>query len=107
MFFDNQAFFDFKDKCIQAGIHVPIIPGIKPLVNKKQLVGIPKHFFINLPDALVDAVMKAKDDKEVKNIGIEWCIAQCKELKAAKVPVLHFYTMGKSADTARIAKEVW
>ncbi len=107
MFFDNQAFFDFKEKCIQAGINVPIIPGIKPLVNKKQLVGIPKHFFINLPDALVDAVMKAKDDKEVKNIGIEWCIAQCKELKAAKVPVLHFYTMGKSADTARIAKEVW
>jgi methylenetetrahydrofolate reductase (NADPH) len=77
------------------------------LISKKQLVSIPKHFYINLPDALVNAVMKAKDDQEVRNMGIEWCIEQCKALKAAKVPVLHFYTMGKSKDTARIAKEIW
>jgi len=107
MFFDNGAFFDFQSKCKERNIHVPIIPGIKPITSKKQLVSIPKHFFINLPDALVENILKAKSDAEVKEIGIEWCIQQCKELKAAGVPVLHFYTMGKSEETAKIAKAVW
>ncbi len=107
MFFDNNAFFDFQNKCKERNIHVPIIPGIKPITSKKQLVSIPKHFFINLPDVLVENILKAKSDAEVKEIGIEWCIQQCKELKAAGVPVLHFYTMGKSEETAKIAKAVW
>ena len=107
MFFDNQAFFDFRDKCRERNIDVPIIPGIKPITSKKQLVSIPKHFFINLPDALVQSILKAKNDQEVKEIGIEWCIQQCKELKEADVPVLHFYTMGKAEETAKIAKAVW
>lgn len=107
MFFDNNAFFDFQNKCKERSIHVPIIPGIKPITSKKQLVSIPKHFFINLPDVLVENILKAKSDAEVKEIGIEWCIQQCKELKAAGVPVLHFYTMGKSEETAKIAKAVW
>jgi methylenetetrahydrofolate reductase (NADPH) len=107
MFFDNNAFFDFQNKCKERNIHVPIIPGIKPITSKKQLVSIPKHFFINLPDVLVENILKAKSDTEVKEIGIEWCIQQCKELKAAGVPVLHFYTMGKSEETAKIAKAVW
>ncbi len=107
MFFDNNAFFDFQNKCKERNIHVPIIPGIKPITSKKQLVSIPKHFFINLPDVLVENILKAKSDAEVKEIGIEWCIQQCKELKTAGVPVLHFYTMGKSEETAKIAKAVW
>jgi methylenetetrahydrofolate reductase (NADPH) len=107
MFFDNGAFFDFQNKCKERNILVPIIPGIKPITSKKQLVSIPKHFFINLPDALVENILKAKNDAEVKEIGVEWCIQQCKELKAAGVPVLHFYTMGKSDETAKIAKAVW
>ena len=107
MFFDNNAFFDFQNKCKERNIHIPIIPGIKPITSKKQLVSIPKHFFINLPDVLVENILKAKSDAEVKEIGIEWCIQQCKELKAAGVPVLHFYTMGKSEETAKIAKAVW
>jgi methylenetetrahydrofolate reductase (NADPH) len=107
MFFDNQAFFEFEKKCRDFGIHVPIIPGIKPILTKKQLVSIPKHFYINLPDALVDPMMQAKSENEVKEIGIQWCIDQCKELKAKGAPVLHFYTMGKSKETAEIAKAIW
>ena len=107
MFFDNNAFFDFQNKCKERNIHVPIIPGIKPITSKKQLVSIPKHFFINLPDVLVENILKVKSDAEVKEIGIEWCIQQCKELKTAGVPVLHFYTMGKSEETAKIAKAIW
>jgi methylenetetrahydrofolate reductase (NADPH) len=107
MFFDNQAFFEFQNKCKERNIQIPIIPGIKPITSKKQLVSIPKHFYINLPDILVENILKAKNDEEVKEIGIDWCILQCKELKAAGVPVLHFYTMGKSAETAKIAKAVW
>lgn len=107
MFFDNQAFFDFEKKCRENGIHVPIIPGIKPMLSKKQLVSIPKHFYINLPDALVDPMLSVKNDQEAKEIGIQWCIDQCKELRAHGVPVLHFYTMGKSKETAQIAKAVW
>jgi methylenetetrahydrofolate reductase (NADPH) len=107
MFFDNQAFFDFQSKCKERNIHVPIIPGIKPITSKKQLVALPKNFYINLPDVLVENILKAKNDHEVKEIGIDWCIQQCKELKNAGVPVLHFYTMGKSDETAKIAKSVW
>ncbi len=107
MFFDNSAYFTFVEKCRKAGIDIPIIPGIKPLATKKQLTVLPKVFHIDIPEALSDAVEKAKDDRQVKEIGIEWAIQQCKELKALGAPVLHFYTMGKSDATKRIAKEVF
>jgi len=107
MFFDNSAFFDFEKKCRAAGITVPIIPGLKPLVNKRQLTAIPQNFYVNMPEDMVDMVERCKTDADVREVGIEWCIQQCKELKAAGVPVLHFYTMGKSALTSRIAKAVF
>lgn len=107
MFFDNKAFFRFVDECKNIGINVPIIPGLKPLANKAQLTVIPHHFHINMPDDLVVAVENAKDDKAVKQIGIDWCIQQSKELMAAGVPVLHYYTMGKAQSTKAIAKEVF
>jgi methylenetetrahydrofolate reductase (NADPH) len=107
MFFDNQAYVAFVEKCRAAGIHIPIIPGIKPIASKKQLTVLPKVFHIDIPEALADAVSKAKDDKQVKEIGIEWAITQCKELKAHGVPVLHFYTMGKSEATREIARAVF
>ena len=89
------------------GITIPIIPGLKPLTTKKQLSVLPKLFHIDIPDELVDAVNKCKDDKAVKQVGIEWAIQQSKELKAANVPVLHYYTMGLSEATRQIAKEVF
>lgn len=107
MFFDNQKFFDFVDKCRKAGIEVPIIPGLKPIATKKQLNLIPHRFSLELPDALIMEVVRAKDNDAVKQIGIEWCIAQSKELLAAGVPVLHYYSMGKADNIKAIAKEVF
>ena len=107
MFFDNQAFFKFVEDCRAIGIDVPIIPGLKPLTTKSQLQVLPHYFHINLPEELVDLVEHAKSDKEVKQIGIDWCIRQSKELMQGQVPVLHYYTMGKADTTKAIAKEVF
>ncbi|MFM7910801.1 MAG: methylenetetrahydrofolate reductase, partial [Bacteroidota bacterium] len=92
MFFDNKAYFDFVATCRKEGIDIPIIPGIKPLASLKQITLLPKVFHIDIPEALADAVEQAPNEQAVKQIGIEWAIAQCRELKEAGVPVLHFYT---------------
>jgi methylenetetrahydrofolate reductase (NADPH) len=107
MFYDNAAFFSFRDRCLSEGITVPIIPGIKPLANRAQLNSIPKHFYVNMPEELVDLAERCKSDAEIQELGIDWCIKQCKELIEGGVPVLHFYTMGKAISTSRIAKAVF
>jgi methylenetetrahydrofolate reductase (NADPH) len=107
MFFDNQKFFEFVEICKNEGINVPIIPGLKPLTTKKQLTVLPSLFHIDLPETLVDAITNCKDNEQVKQVGVEWCIEQSKELKAKGIPVLHYYTMGKSDSTLRIAKAVF
>ncbi|MCC6721780.1 MAG: methylenetetrahydrofolate reductase [NAD(P)H] [Bacteroidia bacterium] len=107
MFFDNKNYFSFIEKCKEAGINIPIIPGIKPITNRNQLYLLPKYFKIDIPFELSNAIEKAKTDEEVKQIGIDWCIEQCKELKATSVPVLHFYTMGYPDITSKIAKQVF
>jgi methylenetetrahydrofolate reductase (NADPH) len=107
MFFDNQKFFDFVKLCRENGINVPIIPGLKPIATKKQLTILPSIFHIDIPDALGDAIEKAKDAEAVKQVGIEWCIQQSKELAKFGVPVLHYYTMSKSQAVKKIAKEVF
>jgi methylenetetrahydrofolate reductase (NADPH) len=107
MFFNNEKYFQFVETCRNMGITIPIIPGLKPLTTKKQLTILPKVFHIDMPDDLVDAVEACKDDKAVKQVGIEWAIQQSKELKKAKVPVLHFYTMGHGEITRTIASEVF
>jgi methylenetetrahydrofolate reductase (NADPH) len=107
MFFDNKKFFDFVAKCRAAGITVPIIPGLKPIATKKQLNLIPHRFSIELPDDLIMEVVKAKDNDAVKQIGIEWCTQQSKELVAAGIPVLHYYSMGKAENVKAIAKDIF
>jgi methylenetetrahydrofolate reductase (NADPH) len=107
MFFDNKDYFQFVERCRENGINVPIIPGLKPLASKKQLIALPKIFNIDLPEALTNEVEKCKTDKEVVEIGNQWAIAQCKELMKADVPVLHFYTMGKSAQTQAICQAIF
>lgn len=107
MFFDNSKYFAFVEACKKAGINIPIIPGLKPLTTKKQLTILPKVFHIDMPQELVEAVEACKDDKAVKQVGIEWAISQSKELKAAKVPVLHYYTMGFGEVTRAIASQVF
>lgn len=106
MFFDNAAYFDFVAKCRKQGIDIPILPGLKPLTTIGQLNSLPQNFHVNLPDELVDLIERAKSKEAVKEIGVEWCIQQAKELKDAGVPGLHFYTMGKADPTAQIAKAV-
>jgi methylenetetrahydrofolate reductase (NADPH) len=107
MFFDNQKFFDFVGKCRKEGITVPIIPGLKPIATKKQLNNIPHRFKVDIPDDLIMAVVKAKDNDAVKQVGIDWCIAQSKELVKAGIPVLHYYSMGKAENIKAIAKEIF
>jgi methylenetetrahydrofolate reductase (NADPH) len=107
MFFDNTKYFEFVKAAKNIGIEVPIIPGIKPIAIKRHLNLLPQVFKIDLPEDLVDAVMKSKDNKAVRQVGVEWCIQQSKELLAAGVPVLHYYSMGKSDNIRAIAEKVF
>lgn len=106
MFFDNKKYFDFVARCRTEGIHVPIIPGLKPIDAKYQLKSIPSRFFLEIPDDLTKEVEKCKTKADVKRVGEEWCIMQSKELKAAGVPSLHYYTMSKSDGVINIARAV-
>ena len=107
MFFDNKKFFEYVEKCRAEGIDVPIIPGLKPITMKSQISNLPRNFYIDMPDDLIDAIDRCKNDDEVKNVGVEWAISQAKELIAAKVPCLHFYTMGKSKAIEQIASKLF
>lgn len=107
LFYDNEKFFDFVSKCRDIGIDVPIIPGIKPITNLRHLSFIPKFFHVNFPEAFSNELEKCKNDEEVKQVGIEWTTAQCKELVKADIPVIHFYTMGKGQAVKNIAKEIF
>jgi methylenetetrahydrofolate reductase (NADPH) len=107
MFFDNKKYFDFVDRCREAGINVPIIPGIKPITTKSQSSVLPTIFYIDIPEELEDEIEKCKDNAAVKELGIEWAVKQSKELMKSGVPTLHFYSMGKSDPIYRIAKELF
>ena len=107
MFFDNKRYFEFVSKAREIGINVPIIPGIKPLAVKRHLQLLPQIFRLDLPDELVKAVEKCKDNKAVRKLGIEWAIHQSKELLDAGVPVLHYYSMGKSDNIKEIAESIF
>jgi len=102
MFFNNQKFLEYVQACRDMGITVPIIPGLKPITNKKQLTILPRIFHVDIPTDLSNAINKCKTDLECEQVGTEWLIQQSKELKAAGVPVLHYYTLGKP----KVIKEV-
>ncbi len=104
MFFDNHIFYQFVAKCRAAGITVPIIPGLKPLTTARQVEVLPEAFSIDIPRELTQAVREAKDPEAVRQTGIEWCIAQCRDLLAHQVPAIHFYTMGKSKNVAEVLR---
>ncbi len=107
MFYDNQKYFDFVKRCRDFGITVPIIPGLKPLTTKRHLTILPHRFNVDLPDELVDAVRACDTAEAVKQVGIDWCITQSKELKAAGVPVIHYYSMGKSGPVHQVLDAVF
>ncbi len=107
MFFDNKKYFEFVDKAREMGINVPIIPGIKPISVKKHLNILPQAFFLDFPEELVKEIEKCKNNEAVKQVGIEWAIAQSIELKKAGVPSLHYYSMGKSENIIQIISQVF
>ncbi len=107
MFFDNQKFFDFVENCRNEGINVPIIPGLKPITTKRQISVLPRYFHIDIPEDLADAIDNCKDNAQAKQVGVEWTIQQSKELMEYGVPVLHYYSMGKSDPVYSIAKELF
>jgi len=106
MFFDNRSYFDFVKQCREAGITVPIIPGLKPISTLGQLNTLPKTFNISIPEDLQREVEKCKDNKAVRQVGIEWCLAQSRELMKEGVPALHYFTMGKSDNIREVVREV-
>jgi methylenetetrahydrofolate reductase (NADPH) len=107
MFFDNQRYFAFVEAARDIGIMVPIIPGIKPVSTKKHLQLLPQTFHLDMPQDLVDAVENCSSNKDVRQVGVEFCIEQCRELLENNVPVLHFYSMGKSDNIYDIAKAIF
>ena len=106
MFFDNKKFFDFVKACREIGIDVPIIPGLKPITSRKQLSILPRIFHVDIPTDLSNAIMRCKTDQECETVGTEWLTQQSKELKKFGVPVLHYYTLGKSKVVWNVVKEI-
>ena len=105
MFFDNAVYFRFVDLCRDAGITVPIIPGLKPITTARQVTLLPEAFSIDLPVELTEAIREAGGNKEaVRRIGVEWCTAQCRDLLQHGVPAVHFYTMGKSSNVVEVLR---
>ena len=107
MFFDNNKYFEFVDLCKKEGINVPIIPGLKPISTLKQLNLIPHRFHCDLPEPLIKEIIKCKDNSQVRQVGIEWCIEQSKELKSKNVPFLHYYSMGRSSNIKKVAEAIF
>jgi methylenetetrahydrofolate reductase (NADPH) len=107
MFYDNSKYFEFVDKCRAMDINIPIIPGLKPISTKSQLTVLPSIFHIDLPCDLVDAVNACKTTDAIREVGVEWAIMQSKELKERGASCLHYYTMGKSDNVVKIAREIF
>jgi methylenetetrahydrofolate reductase (NADPH) len=107
LFFDNKTYLDFFQQCRDAGIEVPIIPGIKPITQLRHLTFMPKFFHVDLPEALTKDLMNCKTDKEVSEVGVRWTIKQCEELLDAGAPCIHFFTMGKSTAVKQIVESLY
>lgn len=104
--YDTDLLLKFRDDCVEAGINVPILPGIKPFATKTQLTVLPQTFAVDLPQQLVEKVMACKDNDDVKKVGVEWAIMQCEKLIAAGFPIMHFYTMTKTQQVEQIVKAI-
>ena len=107
MFFDNSKFFEFVEAARAIGIEVPIIPGLKPIAIERHLQLLPQIFKIDLPEDLINEVIKCKTNADIRQVGINWCVQQSKELMQYGSPVIHYYSMGKSSNIMKIAKELF
>lgn len=107
LFYDNRKYFDFVERVRKAGITIPIIPGIKPFKRRAQLSMIPQTFKVDIPEALAAEVQRCKTDEDARQVGVEWCVQQCKELVASGVPSIHFYSIGAVDSIAEVARVVY
>jgi 5,10-methylenetetrahydrofolate reductase, prokaryotic form len=107
LFYNNEHYYKYIERCREHGITVPIIPGLKPITNKRQLNMIPSVFNIDLPVDLYNEMMKAKTPEECDKVGEEWLYEQCKDLLKNNVPVLHFYTLGKPNVVYNVLKRLF
>ena len=107
MFFDNNSYFSFVDRLRQAGITVPVIPGLKPISSQRQIDLLPRSFHIDIPQPLVSELRQSKGVDAAYQIGIEWAIQQSRELLAHGAPAIHYYTMAKSDNVCKIVKAVF
>jgi len=104
MFFDNRCYFDFVDHCRAAGISVPIIPGLKIIEQRSQLISLPKHFHVTIPEALVDEIQKSPD--HAAEIGCRWGTEQCRELLARGVKCVHFFIMNDARSVIEVIRQL-
>ena len=107
LFYDNQKYFNFVQRAREAGINIPIIPGIKPFAKLSQLTVVPKTFHCDLPQELAAEALKCKTDDDAKRLGVEWCVNQCRELMAHGVPSLHFYTVSAVDSIYQVAQQIY
>ncbi|MBS1782122.1 MAG: methylenetetrahydrofolate reductase [NAD(P)H] [Bacteroidetes bacterium] len=107
MFFNNQHYFNFLDRCKSHDVHVPIVPGLKPITNKRQLTMIPSIFNVEIPVDLYNEIQKTKTENDCEKVGEEWLLMQCRDLLKRKVPVLHFYTLGKPQVVYNVLKKLF
>ena len=106
LFYDNRKYFDFVAKARAMGITLPIIPGLKPLAKLSQLSVVPKTFHCDIPQELASEAVKCRTDEELRQLGVEWTVAQCRELYAHGVNNIHFYTVSAVDSVAEIAKQL-
>lgn len=107
MFFDNEKYYSFVDRCRAEGINVPIIPGIKPIINLNQLTILPKVFKVDLPTDLAMELLKCNDDVVAKQVGVEWCVSQAKDLLQNGVPSIHFYSHNATQSVKNVVSQVF
>ena len=106
LFYDNAKYFEFVERARQMGITMPIVPGIKPFAKLSQLTVVPKTFHCDLPQELASEAVKCKTDDDARQLGIEWTTEQCRQLYAAGVHNIHFYTVSAVDSVREVAKRL-
>lgn len=107
MFFDNAKYFAFVERCRAEGITVPIVPGLKPITSANQLTVLPKVFHVDLPEPLARELAACRDDAAAREVGVEWCTTQARELKDRGVPSIHFYSLMATESVRRVARAMY
>ncbi|HEX4466118.1 MAG TPA: methylenetetrahydrofolate reductase, partial [Solirubrobacteraceae bacterium] len=103
LFFDNARYFAFLARARDAGVTVPIVPGIMPITRVGQIERMAKMSGASIPDGLAAELQKRGDDEEaVLDFGVAYATLQCAELLAAGAPGVHFYTLNRSPATRAI-----